>query len=179
MANGTKELNTSPITIEDEINEFSEKPVQGKTLYKKLKELEDGTLPDTTAASAGNALVLDEDKNPVWAAGGGGGGNGGIAIVNLISIESIDEGSKIVTTFDKTFNEIYELVVSKTPVFLYSDIMYDDGVQSMPPTMQLVMQVDPSDFSVFLSWDYIPSGSIDHSYIFDGLNSNTVTIVDK
>ena len=71
MANGTKELHTSPITIEDEINEFSEKPVQGKTLYKKLKELEDGILPDTAAASIGDALVLDNDKNPTWGSAGG------------------------------------------------------------------------------------------------------------
>lgn len=66
MANGTKELHTSPITIEDEINEFSEKPVQGKTLYKRV-------LPDASSASAGDALVLDDDKNPTWGSAGGGG----------------------------------------------------------------------------------------------------------
>lgn len=33
-------------------------------------------LPDTTDAAAGYALVLDEDKKPVWSPSGGGGGGG-------------------------------------------------------------------------------------------------------
>lgn len=98
MANGTKELSTSPITIEDEISEFSEKPVKGKTLYKKLKELEDGTLPDTAAASAGDVLTLDEDKKPTWAPPSGGGNEWTPAFTLNVTNNY--------TKFDKTLAEI-------------------------------------------------------------------------
>lgn len=108
------------------------------------------------------------------------GGGGGIAIINLVGIEEKED--KLVTTFDKTFNEIYELVTSKTLVFLYSDKMYDafnGGLQDMPPAMQCVLQVDPSDFSVYLTYDSNIAGTIEHSYRFDGQFSNTVTIDNK
>lgn len=106
MANGTKELYTSPIKIEDEINEFSDRPVKGKTLYKKLKELEDGTLPDTAAASAGDALVLDEDKNPKWGEAGGG----------TVVVTFTESGGSI-TGADKTPDEIKRAVLDGKLVF--------------------------------------------------------------
>ena len=38
MANGSKELHTSPIKIDDEINEFSERPVSNRALYEALQK---------------------------------------------------------------------------------------------------------------------------------------------
>lgn len=57
------------ITIEDEIKEFSDKPVKSSALFKKFK---DAGVPDSSEASAGDVLSLDEDKKPTWAAPGGG-----------------------------------------------------------------------------------------------------------
>lgn len=58
------------ITIEDEIKEFSDKPVKSSALYKALEEK---GVPDSSEASAGDVLSLDEDKKPTWAAPSGGG----------------------------------------------------------------------------------------------------------
>lgn len=54
------------ITIEDEIKEFSDKPVKSSALFKALEEK---GVPDSSEASAGDVLSLDEDKKPTWAAG--------------------------------------------------------------------------------------------------------------
>ncbi len=53
------------ITIEDEIKEFSDKPVKSSALFKALEEK---GVPDVSEASAGDVLSLDEDKKPTWAA---------------------------------------------------------------------------------------------------------------
>lgn len=60
------------ITIEDEIKEFSDKPVKSSALYKKVKELEANAVPDASEASVGDVLSLDEDKKPTWSAPSGG-----------------------------------------------------------------------------------------------------------
>ena len=64
------------ITIEDEIKEFSDKPVKSAALYKKVKELESRAVPDYSSASEGD--VLTKGSSGIgWAAPSGGGGNGG------------------------------------------------------------------------------------------------------
>lgn len=51
------------ITIEDEIKEFSDKPVKSSALFNALKER---GVPDSSEASAGDVLSLNEDKKPTW-----------------------------------------------------------------------------------------------------------------
>ena len=48
------------ITIEDEIKEFSDKPVKSSALFKALEEK---GVPDSSEASVGDVLSLDEDKS--------------------------------------------------------------------------------------------------------------------
>lgn len=63
MSNGTKELHTSPITMEDEIKEFSNKPVKSSALYKKFgevdKAIQEGSLPEATGADYDKMLILN------------------------------------------------------------------------------------------------------------------------
>jgi hypothetical protein len=61
------------ITIEDEIKEFSDKPVKSSALYKKVKELESNAVPDASEANVGDVLTKGEDGIG-WAAPSGGGG---------------------------------------------------------------------------------------------------------
>lgn len=62
------------ITIEDEIKEFSDKPVKSSALYKKVKELESTAVPDASEASVGDVLTKGEDGIG-WSAPSGGGGD--------------------------------------------------------------------------------------------------------
>lgn len=62
------------ITIEDEIKEFSDKPVKSSVLYKKVKELESNAVPDASEASVGDVLTKGEDGIGWSAPSGGGGG---------------------------------------------------------------------------------------------------------
>ena len=62
------------ITIEDEIKEFSDKPVKSSALYKKVKELESNAVPDASEANVGDVLTKGEDGIGWSAPSGGGGG---------------------------------------------------------------------------------------------------------
>lgn len=89
------------ITIEDEIKEFSDKPVKSSALFKKFK---DAGVPDSSEASAGDVLSLDEDKKPTWSAPSGGGGDLGDIMVIEFKFDSAI--SDYVAT--KTITEIAE-----------------------------------------------------------------------
>lgn len=85
------------ITIEDEIKEFSDKPVKSSALYKKVKDLESGAVPDSSSANVGDVLTKGEDGIG-WSAPSGGG----VFIVNITS-----SGSGYLVT-DKGADEIWE-----------------------------------------------------------------------
>ena len=98
------------ITIEDEIKEFSDKPVKSSALYKKVKELESNAVPDSSEASVGDVLTKGEDGIG-WSAPSGGGG---LVLTGTWEYYSSDHVS--VYVLEKTNAELSAAITAGQPI---------------------------------------------------------------
>lgn len=105
--------NKNIITIEDEIKEFSDKPVKSSALYKKVKELESNAVPDSSEASVGDVLTKGEDGIG-WSAPGGGTSTIGYPTIFLERRQSTAYGAtngELYTALDNYNSNGYEVFI--------------------------------------------------------------------
>lgn len=98
--------NENIITIEDEIKEFSDKPVKSSALFKALEEK---GVPDSSEASVGDVLTKGEG-GVGWETPSGGGG--GIMTTHLTELPPPSGG----VSCDKTYAEIRAELDKGAPV---------------------------------------------------------------
>lgn len=105
------------ITIEDEIKEFSDKPVKSSALFKALEEK---GVPDSSEASVGDVLTKGEDGIG-WAAPGGGGSTGGLLVEFGTEIKGSGYSMYVESTTLET-DVIQAIASGKSIVFHFPEI---------------------------------------------------------